>query len=84
MLEASLHSPVSSPVDYGDVYNYPGDYIEFPDLPWFQPTFPAAGVRHALDQSTPLVLRYRLWLHAGPPPSDAEYRTQWRAFQDGR
>ncbi len=22
---------------------YPGDYIEFPELPWLQPTFPAAG-----------------------------------------
>lgn len=64
--------------------NYPGDYIEFPDLPWFQPTFPAAGERHALVQGAPLVLRYRLWLHAGAPPSEAEYRRQWRAFQDGR
>lgn len=67
-----------------DNYNYPGDYIEFPNLPWFQPTFPAAGERYALTQGTPLVLRYRLWVHAGAPPSDAEYRMQWQALQDGK
>jgi hypothetical protein len=63
---------------------YPGDYVEFPDLPWFQPTFPAAGTRHTLTRETPLRLRYRLWLRDGPPPSDAEYREQWRAYQGAR
>ncbi len=64
--------------------HYPGEYVQFPELPWFQPTFPAAGVRHALTPGTPLVLRYRLWMRGGPPPSEAEYRTQWQAFQDAR
>lgn len=63
---------------------YPGDTIEFPDLPWFQPTFPAAGTRYTLPRDAPLVLRYRLWLRDGPPPSDAEYRRQWRAYQGER
>ncbi|MCC6165410.1 MAG: PmoA family protein [Acidobacteria bacterium] len=62
---------------------YPGDYIQFPDLPWLQPTFPAAGTRYPLERDTPLVLRYRLWVRAGDSPLDAEYRTQWLAFQKG-
>jgi hypothetical protein len=68
----------------GDNPYYPGDFVQFPELPWFQPAFPAAGVRHALIQGTPLALWYRLWLRPGPPPSEAEYRTQWRALQDAR
>lgn len=63
---------------------YPGDYVQYPELPWFQPSFPSAGVRHVLTPGTPLVLRYRLWLRDGPPPSDADYRAQWRAFQGTR
>jgi hypothetical protein len=64
--------------------HYPGDYVQYPELPWFQPTFPSAGTRYVLAPRAPLTLWYRLWLHEGPPPSDAECRTQWRALQDAR
>jgi hypothetical protein len=61
---------------------YPGDYIEFPDLPWFQPTFPAANTRHALSREAPLVLRYSLWVAEGTPPAEDACRRQWREFQE--
>lgn len=60
---------------------YPGDYIEYPALPWFQPTFPPAGQRHALDPAKPLVLRYRIWICGGPPPPESEFRKQWNTYQ---
>lgn len=59
--------------------HYPGDYVEYPDLPWFQPAFPRAGLRHVLD--APLVLRYRLWIHDGPTPGTELTRAMWQAFQ---
>jgi hypothetical protein len=44
---------------------YPGDWIQYPDLNWLQPTFPASGARYLLHKDQPLVLRFRLWLHTG-------------------
>jgi len=62
--------------------DYPGDYIQYPDLPWFQPTFPRAGTRYELMKDQPLVLRYRLWIRPGPPPTAAQYRHQWILYQN--
>lgn len=45
--------------------DYPGDWVEYPELNWFQPTFPQAETRFPLAQDRPLVLRYRLWVHPG-------------------
>jgi hypothetical protein len=45
--------------------NYPGDWVKYPELNWFQPTFPAAGTRFVLKKDQPLVLKYRLWIHSG-------------------
>ena len=28
--------------------DYPGEYIQYPDLSWIQPTFPASGTRYKL------------------------------------
>jgi hypothetical protein len=61
---------------------YPADVVEYPDLPWFQPAFPAAGARHALGKSRPLVLRYRIWIRPGPPPGERELRDQWTIYQE--
>lgn len=58
---------------------YPGDYIQYPTLPWFQPTFPKSGTRYALEKGKPLVLKYRLWIRGGSAPTESEYRAQWRA-----
>lgn len=61
---------------------YPGDYIEYPKLPWFQPTFPKAGIRYELKKDKPLVLRYRLWIASGTGPTEEEYRRQWNLYQN--
>lgn len=39
---------------------FPGDWIQYPNLNWLQPTFPAKGTAFELKQDSPLVLRYRL------------------------
>ena len=44
--------------------DYPGDWVQYPNLSWCQPTFPAAGTRYALRRDQPLVLRYRLFVQA--------------------
>lgn len=60
---------------------YPADYVEYPDLSWFQPAFPRAGTRHALEKTRPLTLRYRFWIRDGAPPEDRELREQWSIYQ---
>ena len=67
-----------------DNFDYPGDYIEYPDLPWFQPTFPRSGTRYELKKDEPLVLRYRLWIRSGQAPMEAEYREQWNLYQNAK
>ncbi len=61
--------------------DYPGDWVEYPDLNWFQPTFPASRTRYALRKGEPLVLQYRLWIHRGR----ADERTHaevWQAYDE--
>ena len=60
---------------------YPGAWIDYPELPWLQPTFPSAGTRYILKKEKPLVLQYRLWIHQGGKLSDADYVDCWRDFQ---
>ncbi len=45
--------------------DFPGDWIQYPEINWLQPAFPSAGSRYVLKKECPLVLRYRLWLHTG-------------------
>lgn len=61
---------------------YPGEWIDYPELPWLQPTFPTAGTRYTLKKGEPLVLEYRLWIRPGGKADEAEYSRQWRAYQD--
>jgi hypothetical protein len=42
--------------------DYPGEWIKYPEINWFQPTFPAGGTRYVLKKGQPLVLRFRLWI----------------------
>ncbi len=60
--------------------DYPGDYYQQPTLSWCQPTFPAAGTRYALRRDQPLVLLYRLIVHAGAKPDDSQVAKLWDAF----
>jgi hypothetical protein len=62
--------------------DYPGDWIEYPDLPWFQPAFPAHDTRYVLKQGDPLVLKYRLWIRPAKETSEAQYEQQWRIYND--
>jgi len=61
--------------------DYPGDYYQVPALSWCQPTFPAAGTRYALQRDKPLVLRYRLIIHAGARPDEGTVARWWDAFE---
>jgi hypothetical protein len=61
--------------------DYPGDWVQYPNLSWCQPTFPAAGTRYALRPGQPLVLRYRLVVHAGAKPDEERAAKLWDAFQ---
>jgi hypothetical protein len=59
--------------------DYPGDWVEYPELNWLQPTFPAAGTRYTLQPDRTLVLRFRLWIHPGPTPAVSDGTDQWQA-----
>ncbi len=60
--------------------DYPGDWVQYPDLSWCQPTFPAAGTRYPLIKGKPLVLRFRLFVHAGSIPDKAFAAKLWDTF----
>jgi len=45
---------------------YPGDWVQYPEISWIQPTFPASGTRYTLLKDQPLVLRYRHWIQDKP------------------
>jgi len=60
--------------------DYPGDWVQYTNLAWCQPTFPALGTRYPLRRDQPLVLRYRLVVHAGPRPKDARLAELWDDF----
>lgn len=61
---------------------YPADYVQYPELSWFQPAFPRAGTRHALEKSKPLTLQYRFWIRNGAPPAEQELRHQWDLYHN--
>lgn len=59
---------------------YPGDYIEYANLPWFQATFPRSGTRFELRKGAPLVLEYRLWIRRDGSTTERQYDQQWREW----
>jgi hypothetical protein len=60
--------------------DYPGDWIQYPELSWCQPTFPAAGTRFKLVRGQPLILHYRLVIHNGGKPEGNLSSTLWDTF----
>jgi hypothetical protein len=58
---------------------YPGDWVQYPELNWFQPTFPSANMRWPLSTERPLTLRFRLWVHPGATPDEETLRALWAA-----
>ena len=59
--------------------DYPGDWIKYPELNWFQPTFPASGTRYVLKKGQPLVLRFRLWICVDKA-GEAKLAEGWNAY----
>jgi hypothetical protein len=58
---------------------YPGDWVDYPELNWLQPTFPTSGTRYQVKPGTPLVLRFRLVVHSGAKVSPPIAQDLWRA-----
>ena len=58
---------------------YPGDWVQYPEINWFQPTFPAAGTRYVLKQGQPLVLKFRLWICPGKA-GETKLADGWAAY----
>jgi hypothetical protein len=59
---------------------YPGAWVKYPDLAWVQPTFPTPGTRYPLGTDKPLILHYRLMIHAGGKPEELFSKNMWDAF----
>lgn len=57
---------------------YPGDWVQFPNLNWLQPTFPSKGTAFGLMADAPLVLRFRLVVLSG----DADETTLRKLWAD--
>ena len=60
--------------------DYPGDWVQYPDLSWCQPTFPASGTRYPLLKGKSLVLRFRLFVHSGTLPDQKFINSLWDSF----
>jgi hypothetical protein len=71
-------------LQHQDNPDYPGEWVEYPDLAWVQPTFPAPGTRYPLDREKSLILRYRLIIHSGGRPDAAISEKRWDAYHDAR
>ena len=67
-------------LEHADNPDYPGDYVPYPNLPWFQPTFPRAHTRYTISTDKPLMLRYRLLIVDGGPPAADAFRKQWNEY----
>lgn len=60
--------------------DYPGDWVKYPELNWFQPTFPAFGTRYVLKKDATLVLQFRLRLRWTTDAPAVTSKDEWRAY----
>ena len=67
-------------LQHQDNPDYPGTWVEYPNLAWVQPTFPAQGTRYPLSTEEPLILRYRLVVYTGDKPDKNVSKNKWDAF----
>ena len=67
-------------LQHKDNPEYPGEWREYPDLAWVQPTFPTPNTRYFLSKDAPLILRYRLIIHAGGKPTAEISKMYWDAY----
>jgi hypothetical protein len=61
--------------------DYPGDWVQYPELNWFQPTFPAAKSRYRIEKDETLLLRYRIWIHPDAA-GVSEHILKWKDFNE--
>ena len=59
---------------------YPGDWVQYPELSWIQPTFPTSGTRYPLELDKSLLLRFRLVVHDGGKPALDVINKLWDAY----
>ncbi|MDR1980505.1 MAG: PmoA family protein [Tannerellaceae bacterium] len=59
---------------------YPGQWVEYPDLSWVQPTFPTPETRYPISHGKPLVLRYRFIVHQGGQPDAGISAKRWDTY----
>ena len=59
---------------------YPGEWRDYPDLAWVQPTFPSPETRYLLSKNEPLILRYRLIIHPGGKLTKDTFMKSWDAY----
>lgn len=59
---------------------YPGEWVEYPELSWVQPTFPTTGTRFPLKQGDPLTLRFRIIIHKGGKPDKKMMEQLWDEY----
>jgi hypothetical protein len=71
-------------LQHKDNPEYPGKWVEYPDLAWIQPTFPTPGSRYSLSTWEPLVLRYRLLVHKGGKPDVENSKEKWDAYHSNK
>jgi hypothetical protein len=67
-------------LQHKDNPEYPGEWREYPDLAWVQPTFPTPNTRYLLSKEVPLILRYRLIIHSGGKPSEQISKKNWDGY----
>ena len=65
---------------HGDNPEYPGDWIEYPDLSWVQPTFPTSQTRYELKRGEQLILKFRILLHSGMIPDVQVLNKLWDEY----
>lgn len=69
-------------LQHQDNPEYPGEWRDYPDMAWVQPTFPSPETRYLLSKNEPLVLRYRLIVHSGGKLSLETYMKSWDAYHE--
>ncbi len=59
---------------------YPGAWVQYPNLAWVQPTFPTPDTRFRLEKDKPLVLRYRFTIDKIEDPDGITPENRWDAY----
>jgi hypothetical protein len=67
-------------LQYAGNPEYPGPWVEYPNLAWVQPAFPQHGHRYSLVKGEPLILRYRLVIHNGGKPDESMSEAWWDEY----